>query len=258
MRSYCSKIILIIIALFVSEFTFSKTLDNDSLKVLNIIKKINQNSSRIMKVELEGNIEYESNQSGNSGSLFAVIFKPDSCYARIRGTFGITGAIMMLTRKEFTYYNAIENFVIKGPPTEKNLGIILRICISFDNLINIITGSFILPDSLTKDCKYIFTNAGLIFSKIDSTNTKKEYWIDTTNSTIFRIKSYNDSSKVDYEINFSEYKVINGIKFPFSIDFKRELKKEYLWLKYTEVNFSVYEFNYKINIPKSAKIYIWN
>lgn len=250
--------ITIITILISSGFAYCIANDNDTVKALSFIKKINYNSSLIKTLELEGDIEYENSQNSNSGSLYAVILKPDSCYAKIRGTFGITGVIMLITRKQFTYYNVIDNFVIKGTPTEKNLGTILRVYISFDNLMDIISASFLLPDSLSKDTKFLFTNSGLMISIKDSSNIRKEYWIDTTTATLQKIKTYDDSSRVDYEISFSDYKNIKGIKFPFSIDFKRELKKEYLWLKYTDVKFKVDKVDFKINIPKSAKIYNWN
>lgn len=124
---------ILIFIFFLTNIAYSTSGDNDTLKALNIVKKINYNSAQIKKVELEGEIEYENTETGNSGSLFAVISKPDSCYAKIKGTFGITGVIMLITKNEFTYYNVMENIVIKGPPSEKNLGIILRVNISYDN-----------------------------------------------------------------------------------------------------------------------------
>ncbi len=248
---------LIIIFSF-NSFSFGKIVQNDTIKVKNILKKINQNSLLIRNVELEGDIEFENTQTSNYGSLFAMIVRPDSCYAKIKGPFGITGIILLLTKKEFTYYNVLNNYVIKGPSTDYNLGIILRVNISFDNLLNLMSGSFILPDTAIKKDSFSFSKSWLLYCTFDSLNHKKEYWIDTSKSLVYRIRSYNDSGNIDYEINFSNYKDINGIKFPYKIDFVRESMKEYLWINYTDVNFVLSKLDWRINIPKSAKIINWN
>ena len=111
-----------------------------------IKERVNTNSNLIESLEAYGVISFDSPENSGTGNIEIKIKKPDTVYVKIEGPFGISIATALFTRKDFTYYNVQENKVITGPSSELNIGAVLRIKVSFDELINSFTGSFHFQD----------------------------------------------------------------------------------------------------------------
>ncbi len=114
----------------------------DKIPVKEIKQKVNERFSKINSLEASGTIAFDSPDMSNSGYIEIRLRKPDSVFVKIEGPFGIDIANALITRTDFIYYNVQENKVILGPTTDINIGAILRIKVTFDELINSFSGSF--------------------------------------------------------------------------------------------------------------------
>ncbi len=250
-----SLLFLIIAALSLNGCTSTSGIDSGA-DIASVITKVNANNSRIQFMKSEGNISFDTPDLSNSGSFTLNLAKPDSIYTKLEGPFGISIAAILLTKKDFVYYNIQENAVITGPSTELNLGAILRIKLKFDDVINGFTDSFILPEPDTKTSMKATDDGYLITYKGD-TETRKML-IDPSNYTIKKYSVYEADGKVKMEAEYSLFTQENNFYFPNKISIAKPLTKEYLQLTYTKKDFDTAGLNYKIKIPKSAKVVKWN
>jgi len=232
-------------------------INTDSMTVDKLKYIINFKAGKIKTFEAEGGIEFETPESGNSGSILIAVNKPDTLYARIRGPFGITGAIMSVNRDNFTYYNVQESFAIKGSTTPENLSYILRFQIDFDLLVNIASGSYYFVNSEGKSDYFYKLKSDYFYVSYDSTaETTTKITIDSN----FNIKniSVQDIEGIKLiQVEYTNYKYLNGIYFPFNVYFHRIREKEQLWLKYDEVKPETGSIKYKVKLPESIKIIFW-
>jgi hypothetical protein len=218
---------------------------------------LNFKAGKIKTFEAEGGIEYETPESGNSGSILIAVSKPDSLYARIRGPFGITGAIMTINREDFTYYNVQESFAIKGSTNPENLSYILRFKIDFDLLINIASGTYHFGNDSGKSDYFYKLKSDYYYSSYDSSEKKTTRINIDSSFNIKNISVYDSEGIKLIQIEYSDYKNLNGIYFPFNVYFNRITEKEQLWLRYSDVKPGTGNIKYKVKLPESIKIMYW-
>jgi hypothetical protein len=235
------------------EFEF----DTDSLTTEKLKYIINLKADKIKTFEAEGDIEFESPESGNSGSILIAINKPDTIYAKLRGPFGITGAIMTINRNDFTYYNVQEAFVIKGSTTSKNISYILRIELDFNTLMNIASGTHIFVENDKTSDYFYKLKSEYYYNSYDSITRQTTKMVIDSNFNIQSISKYDSEGGKLIQIEYSDYKYLDGFYFPFNIYFHRIKEREQLWLKYNEITAEPGYIKYKIKIPKSIKTIFW-
>ncbi len=234
--------------------------DYPKIPIREIKNKLNKNSSLIETLEASGTISIDSPELSNSASFDIKLKKPDTIFVKIEGPFGINVASALITRKDFIYYNAQENKAIIGPTNDLNIGAILRIKISFDELLNSFSGSFTMDDDLNdssnapvEDNAYVIIEHNQFF--------KHKYYIEPTTFTLSRYYLLDNSDKSILEVNYSKYnkEVSNNvtINFPTKIKIFKAEKDQTVWLEYGDKEINKHSMTFKIKIPKSAKVIKW-
>jgi outer membrane biogenesis lipoprotein LolB len=249
-------------AMILYSCTGSKSpVDLDPVSVKEIKTRVNQNSKVIESLEASGNISFDSPENSGSGWLELRIKKPDTVLVKIEGPFGISIANALITRSEFIYYNVQENKVITGPSTDINIGAILRIKVSFDELINGFTGSFSFNDSDNDSLYADVENDNYLIQNIKLEGTEKFY----IEPSAYRIHRYNLISKENkslIEVDYSNYQeeslATSKVYFPNNIKIKNPEKSQTVYVEYVNKEINKKDLSFKMKIPKSAKIIKWN
>lgn len=218
--------------------------------------RVNENSNKLFSLEADGEISIDSPTLSKTGSITVSIFKPDSVYTKLEGPFGIDVADLLITRNNFVYYNAQENRVIRGPSTPHNLGLIMRIKVSFDELVNAFSGKFTFNDETYKDVNISISNGNYVVT-VKSETEKKKYWIDSRNYYVTKIGTYDSEDNPKIEILYSNFYEKDGIYFPKNININRPKEKQNIWLNYYKEEFNNDKLIYRLKIPKSAKQINW-
>jgi hypothetical protein len=236
------------------------TVDLKQVPVKEIKDRLNLSFSLIQSLEASGSISFDSPDMSSSGSIDIRIKKPDTVYLKIEGPFGISIASALITRTDFTYYNAQENKAITGPTTENNIDAILRIKISFDELINSFSGSFYFAegpnDSLNagaEDNAYVLQGTG--------DQMTKRYLIEPVSFSLNKYNVYDQQGTTLLEVSYSKYstETVSGseINFPNQVVIRKPDKKQTVWLDYDNKIINKKDITFKIKIPKSAKLIKW-
>jgi len=255
LKKYFIYILLIPVALFYS-CTASDVETMPDITFEELKARVNENSNKLFSLEADGEISIDSPTISNTGSITVSIFKPDSVYTKLEGPFGIDVADLLITRNNFVYYNAQENRVIRGPSTPHNLGLIMRIKVSFDEIINAFSGKFTFNDESYKDVN-ITKADGIYIVTLNSDAEKKKYWIDSRNYYVTKIGTYDAKDNPKIEILYSNFYEKDGIHFPKNININRPKEKQNIWLNYFKEEFNNNKLTYKLKIPKSAKQINW-
>lgn len=231
----------------------------DTTNLYNTKKLISQLPSSIRAIDAEGEINFENKNESNSASLTIRIFKPDSCYAKIQGIFGVTGAIALFTRTNFIYYDVMNNRVIKGPSTQENIRILLRANMKFDELINFVTGGYIFNDTNNSNFSIESTDNFVILNYNDSVSSElRKFYINKTIGSLIKAEFYDLFSKSrKLLIEYSEFTKIDNIMFPNVIRISRPVEFQTLTIKYSKVNLNPDKFRFSLPISKNAKIIEW-
>jgi hypothetical protein len=259
-----SKYFLYIFCLTLFLFYSCTGSEGDDLRkipVKAIKERVNSNSTMIESLEASGVISFDSPDNSGTGDIEIKIIKPDTVYVKIEGPFGISIAAALITRRDFTYYNVQENKVITGPSTELNIGAILRIKVTFDELINSFTGSFRFKDESVDSTEAESENS-LYILKVNNSEGVEKYFIEPLKFTIQKYNMLDKNMNSKIEVGYSNYssESLNGkdVNFPNKIEIKNPEKKQSVFLDYSSKEINKKDISIKIKIPKSAKIIKWN
>jgi outer membrane lipoprotein-sorting protein len=249
-------------AIFLSSCTGAKddSIELKQIPIKEIKERVNQNFELIESLEASGSISFDSPEMSSSGSIDVKIRKPDTVYVNIEGPFGISVASALITRKDFIYYNAQENVSITGQTTENNIDAILRIKISFDELINSFSGSFYFLQDTADSIDAVSEDNTYVLQSVNNIITKR-YFIEPASFTLNKYKVSNAQGSTLLEVSYSKYnkESVSGIviNFPNQIVINKPDKKQTVWLDYDSKTINKKDIRFKIKVPKSAKLIKW-
>ena len=241
--------------------TASQNGEPEKIPIKEIKDIVNTRFNKIESLEAEGSIAFDSPEMSNSGYIEIRLKKPDSIYVKIEGPFGIDIATALITRTDFTYYNVHENKVIMGPTTDINIGAVLRIKVSFDELINSFSGSFYFPDE-GSDSTDAAAEDNLYVLQVKKDYGKKKYLIEPKTYNINNYSVYDNNQKRLLEVSYSKFETettdSGDVSFPNQITINKPDAKQTVWLNYDSKKINKKYLSFKIKYPKSAKVVVWN
>lgn len=233
----------------------------EKIPVKEIKQRVNEQFNRIQSLEAEGTIAFDSPEMSNSGYIELSLKKPDSIYFKIEGPFGLDIASALITRDFFIYYNVEENKVIKGPTTDINIGAILRIKVSFDELINSFSGSFYFQDE-DSDSIYAASENNSYVLQINKKYQRKKYLIEPETYSVSNYSVFNNKRKIMLDVNYSKFEAVSTpegtVYFPDRITIQRPDVKQTVWLYYESKEINKKNLQFRIKYPGSAKVVTWN
>jgi hypothetical protein len=224
-----------------------------------IKQNVNINANKLLSLDAEGNLTIETKDMNNSGSFTLSIVKPDSLYLYLQGPLGISIAQILLTRKDFIYYNIRDNIVYKGPSSRKNIRIVMKVDMDFDEVMNAFSGKSFFKDTNSVNDSLVTEDNNYVITSPDSANKEiRKFWINSDNYYVTKFIKLNNVRKETLIIEYSDYYKTESIYFPNTINISKPLDKQYIWLNYTSKSFNNEKLDYKLKIPKSARIIIWD
>ena len=219
--------------------------------------KINEQSAKLTSLDCEGDITIDSPELNNSGSLTLSAYKPDSIFCRLDGPFGISIARFLITRNNFIYYNVRENYAIKGSPTPIHLGSILKIKLTFDDLLSGYLSSYNFSDTSSENCK-VSRDKDLYYLIINLQSRILKYSVNPSNFYIEKYEIFDTTGNLKLQISYSDFEFDKNIYSPRNIYLTNPTEKQNLWISYEKKVFNKNRLNFKITIPRSARIINWD
>ncbi len=262
MRNALKYLLLFFPALLMLSCTGSKEYaELDKIPIKEIKQKINEHFGKIESLEAYGTIAFDSPDMSNSGYVEVRLKKPDSILVKIEGPFGIDIANALITRTDFIYYNVQDNKVIMGPTSEINIGAILKIQLSFDELINSFSGSFYFENEEQDSLDAASENNSYVL-RVDRDYSKKKFLIEPVSFVVNTYTVYDKKNKRLLEVNYSKFESesvpAGTVNFPNQIIIYKPDTKQTVWLIYDGKELNKKDLSFKIKYPGSAKIIRWD
>jgi len=240
----------------------SATSTSEEVEILpadRLVKKLEANRRKIRSFEGSGTITIKTPDFNNSASFNVVMIKPDSIYLTIMGPFGIELAQALVTKRAFTFYETLSNTIYMGETNDDVLRNILRLDISFSNLLDAIIGAVNLTDRLYKNPdSYQVQNDKYIVAYNDSLeNTVSTYAIDIRN---LGITGYTLKSSKGKELLVGEYTnfaLTENVATPKKIEISNKRENEYLQIEYKNLSANQKEIQIDFKFPTDATIIRW-
>jgi hypothetical protein len=254
-KKYVS-IVCIITAFIFSSCTSSEIEMKSDMTFEELKGRVNSSSEKLLTLDAYGEISIDSPSLNNTGTITVSINKPDSIFTKLEGPFGIDVADLLITRSNFIYYNVMDNKVISGQSTPNNLRIIMKVNISFDEIINAFSGKFTFGEEKYENVEITKNEKSYIMSIRNGKEIKK-YWIDNQSYFVTKVITSDENGKTKIDISYDNFYEKDGIYFPKKISISRPAEKENIWLTYNNEEFNNNKLTYRLKIPKSAKKIIW-
>ncbi len=224
------------------------------------IKDINSLSSRVDLISSENVVKIKAASMNQTGSIEVRTKKQDSLWFRISGRFAFItkeAVTANVNRMNFIYFDNLNDKVIEGPTTDNNIGAIARIKCTFDDLLNVMSGT----------CRIVYSEFDtLSMSSVDNKNiiTVKgfnkhvKYFINPETKYVEKYSYINSGNKEFLKISYGNFVSVNDGFYARKVDIEKPLSKEFM--KIANESFTVNNSNldFKVEFPTDVRRVIWD
>jgi outer membrane lipoprotein-sorting protein len=256
------KLIVFVIAAIISQLYLNGCAPSTPVQVERMIssdrlvKRLEANRRKVKSFTGSGSISIKTSDIDAKSSFQVEIKKPDSVKVSFYGPFGIDLAFALVTPQNFQFYDAINNIYYKGKVKPGVMKDILKINISFDELINLATGSVNLTDRLSNDPDKFETEDDLYkLTYIDSLSRKTSiYWVRSDDLEIRQYRQNDSNGKNLVDTKYSDFLKIEETSIPLQINMNDLLNNQKIKIEYRTIEVNKEIGKLKIDIPDDAKI----
>ncbi len=261
------KLRLILITLFSTAQLFlltncsapQKTETFEILSAERLINKLEANRRKIRSFEGTGSLNVKTPTFDNGASFKIVIQKPDSIYLSIYGPFGIDLAQILVTKTNFTFYEALHNTAYTGKLSNDILKEIFKINLPLSDLLDAFTGAVNFSSRLYKEPTFFdIVQDKYLLTYVDSTTkTLTRYTVDVKDLSVLSSKVEDFNGNVLLQCEYSSFVILETVSAPKTISVKQEKRKEYIDIEYKNVSANRKNIKIDFAIPENADIIKW-
>ena len=223
-----------------------------------LINKLEANRRRIKTFEGNGTISIRTNQLNNSASFRVIVSKPDSIYLTIMGPFGIELAQALVTKENFSFYDALQNTVYEGEANDEILREIFKVNLSFTDLMDAFVGSVNLTDKLyspPSDYEIIYDQYVLTY--VDSlTNVRTKYNVDVRELGITDYLLTDNAGDV-LAGKYSKFSILEGVAVPYHIEVRNKRDDQLVIIDYKNMSANKNNIFIDFRVPDDADVIKW-
>jgi hypothetical protein len=225
----------------------------DSLKtfISDIIKEVNRRAELIDNIISDGDIKIKTATIDNSGSIDIKVKKKDDVWFKITGPLGINIAEAHFGRKKFLFVNNRADEVITGSTTVINIGTLAKVRCTFDDLLNVFSGTVHIPKAKSDSLSIEDANSQYVVVMKRGTITRK-YWVDKTNYTVYKYVYYGKSGATLIQFEFSRFYNVGDGTYAKLIEVRRPKQREYFSLSFDGFNMNQSYINFQVDVPSDA------
>lgn len=251
--------IIVILPLIINGCIPSKpTEEVEILPSERLLKRLEANRRKIKNFEAFGTISINSPDINADASIKVVLQKPDSLYFEIYGPFGIDLAQAVITKESFMFYDIMNNKVYRGMNNSDALKNIFKIEITFDDLLEALTGAVNLTPKLSHEpTDYNVVYDKYILTYDDSSDVITRYFVDIRNLVITEYQLLDREENVFLNGLFSNFQQREGIPVPFNTNVKYHERNQSIKLEYRRAEVNKKSVKLTMNIPADAEVEEW-
>lgn len=231
----------------------------DSLGTLiaTTIKNVNERAKPIDNIHSEAEVYIKTKTLDQNGFIEIKLKRNDDFWFRIWGKFAFISKdafIAHFNRKNFIYLNNLEDKLIEGPTTDKNIGHIVRVECSFDDMMGALSGAPTISYSKKDTISWSEDNTYYILTL---KNVKiKRYWIKKTDNAIDKYAYLSRKTLTAHVLfEFNNYTISSGGYYAKQIKITKGTTK--LTYNFKSVSLNNSNLNFKVDYGSGVKRIKW-
>ncbi len=253
-------IILILVSLSFSSCVPSKPVDEERiLPADRLIKKLEANRRKIKTFSGSGTINLSSPQLTAKASFQVSLKKPDSIKISFYGPFGIDLAQSVATKRDFVFYDVINNRVYKGITKDLSLKNIFKIDLTFDELMDAFAGAVDLTDKLRREPDELLINndSYLLTYSEPVTGRQNLYEILIDDLAITKYRIIEQPRNLVLEGSYRDFDMFDNVPLPYKININYKLMNQNIDIDYRSIRVNKELGSLSFKIPEDAEIIEW-
>ena len=224
-----------------------------------IIKRVNEYAIPVDSIHAEAEISIKTSKVDEEGNIEVKAKKPDDFWFRIWGSFAFISKDAFFghfNRNKFIYFNNLNNYSIEGPTTDNNIGYIVRVRTSFDDMMNALTGTVYIP-VYDEDTVTMKTDAANYIVMMKSPKYVRQYWIKKSDYSVSKYEYYNNKMQASLRLEFYNF-VSSGIgRYARNITVYRPVNRDEMKVHFTSYLVNQSYLDFKVEIPYDARRKVW-
>ncbi len=232
----------------------------ERIKAIDLIRIVNFNYDKVNLISTENIVKIKASSLNQTGNINIRVKKNDSLWFKISGGFAFISkdaVIANVNRNNFIYFDNLNDKVIEGPTTDNNIGAIARIKCTFDDLMNVMsgTGRIVYSDF---DTLSMSEDSGKIVITLKGKNNKFiKYWINADNKYVEQYAYINTNKKEYLKIIYSNYVTVSNGYFARKVEIEKPLSKEYMKIVNETYLTNQQDLNFDVEIPNDVNRVKW-
>ena len=258
-KLYYFVITLLLFGVFYGCAPSVTNLEEESLPYDRLVKKLEGNRRKIKTFIGTGVLNVESAELTAKGNFEVNIKKPDSIKISIYGPWGIDLAHALVTKKDFLFYDVMNNIVYKGEVSKPVLKEIFKVDLSFDELVDAFAGAVNLTDKLRLDpTDYDNRGEDYIMTYADSIKkVKSVYQISQKQLEIKKYGYYKFPENLVLQSTFTDFKTFEDVPLPYKVLIENKQNKQKISIEYRNISVNSEIEDMNLSIPSDAEILEW-
>ncbi|MDD5362949.1 MAG: DUF4292 domain-containing protein [Ignavibacteria bacterium] len=233
--------------------------DPARLKIIEVIKSVNEKSSSVDLLHSENAVKIKASSIDQSGDMEIKVKRKDDIWFRVSGNFAMISKdafIAHFNRKNFIYFDNLNDKVIEGPTTDDNIGYISRIKCSFDDLMNVMSGT----------CSIVYKDADTLVMDTEKTNYvitvrngKKfvKYWVDAAGSYVIKYAYFNTKLKQNLSITYGNFVKAGTGMYARKVEINKPLTSEFLRILNETYTLNNPGMSFQVDYPSDVRRVKW-
>lgn len=231
----------------------------ERIKAIDLIRVVNYNYDKINLLSTENIVKINTSSLNQTGNINIRIKKNDSLWFKISGSFAfisMDAVIANVNRNNFIYFDNLNDKVIEGPTNDNNIGVIARIKCTFDDLMNVMsgTGRIIYTDC---DTLSMSEDSSKIVITLIGKDKLVKYWINADKKYVEKYAYFNTAKKEFLKIIYSNIVTVSNGYFARKVEIEKPLSKEYMKIVNESYLTNQYDLNFNVEFPNTVRKVKW-
>ncbi len=224
-----------------------------------LMKKLEANRRKVKTFLGSGTINLDSPQLTAKATFQVVIKKPDSIRISFYGPFGIDLAQAVTTKRDFVFFDVINNRVYKGVTKNLSLKNIFKIDLTFNELMDAFAGAVDLTDKLRREPDDLFINKDTYYLTYSDnfTGRQSQYEILVDNLAITKYKIIEKPDNSVLEGTYKDFENFEDVPIPYKIKINYELMNQNINIDYRSIKVNKDVSSLTFTIPEDAEVIEW-
>lgn len=257
MKKCIELLTVVLFAFILTNCSATKVVEEEqSISGERLVKRVEANRRKVKTLVGNGTITVITKELNTKSNFRVEIKKPDSLKVAFFGPFGIDLAYALISKKDFQFYDVINNTLYQGKAKPGFIKQVLKINLPFNELIDAVSGSVNLSDKLLIEPEVVEIS-NKEYELIYPDSIKNILGKVRINSEDYRTTQYvvtDLKGKVKYEALYDGFRKVDDTYLPFLINISDKTNDQKLKIEYRSVEINNFNEKLTLDIPDDAKI----